>query len=76
MAKKSHRKKRQIRLSATQLARPGVIEAADGSVVLAPVAEVLDLREKYGHIATDLRRMGIIAAAALVSVIVLAIVLV
>jgi hypothetical protein len=76
MAKKSHRKKRQIRLSATQLAQPGVIEAADGSVVLAPAAEVLDLREKYGHVATDLKRMGIVAAAVLVLVVVLVIVLV
>lgn len=76
MAKKSRRKKRQVRLSAAQLVQPGVIEAADGSVVLAPAAEVLDLREKYGHVASDLKRMGITAAAALALVIVLVIVLV
>jgi hypothetical protein len=76
MAKKSRRKKRQVRLSAAQLVQPGVIEAADGSVVLAPAAEVLDLREKYGHVTADLRRMGIAAAAALALVIVLVIVLV
>jgi hypothetical protein len=76
MAKKSRRKKRQIRLSATQLAQPGVTEVADGSIALAPTAEALDLREKYGHVTADLKRMSIVAAAALVLVIILAIVLV
>ena len=78
MAKKSRRKKRrgQIRLSATQLAQPGVTEVADGSVTLVPAAEVLDLRERYGHVTADLKRMGIVAAAALVLVIVLVLVLV
>lgn len=78
MAKKSRRKKQrgQIRLSATQLAQPGVIEAADGSVTLAPATEALDLREQYGHVTADLKRMSIVAAVALVVVIVLVIVLV
>jgi hypothetical protein len=75
MAKKSRRKKRQIRLSATQLAQPGVTEVADGSVTFAPAA-VLDLRERYGHVTADLKRMSIAAAAALVVVIVLVVVLV
>ena len=78
MAKKSRRKKRrgQIRLSATQLAQPGVTEVADGSVTLTPVAEAHDLWKQYGHVTTDLKRMGIVAAVALVVVIVLVIVLV
>jgi hypothetical protein len=76
MAKKSRRKKRQIRLSATQLVQPGVTEVADGSVTLAPAVEVLGLREKYGHVTADLKRMSIVAAAALVLVVVLVIVLV
>lgn len=78
MAKKSRRKKRrkQIRLSATQLAQPGATEAADGSVTLAPATEALDLREKYSHVTADLKRMGIVAAGALAVVIVLVIVLV
>jgi hypothetical protein len=78
MAKKSRRKKQrgQIRLSAAQLAQPGVIEVADGSVALVPATAAHDLREQYGHITTDLKRMSIVAAVALVVVIVLVIVLV
>lgn len=78
MAKKSRRKKQrgQIRLSATQLAQPGVTEVADGSVTLAPATEALDLREQYSHVTADLKRMGIVVAVALVVVIVLVIVLV
>ncbi len=74
MAKKSRRKKREIRLSPTQLMRPGVTEVADGSLTLE--AAVPDLRETYGHVTTDLKRMGIVAAVALVVVIILVIVLV
>jgi hypothetical protein len=79
MAKKSRRKrkKRQIRLSATQLVQPGVTEVADGSFTLAPaVEEVPDLREEYDHVTADLKRMGIVAAAALAVVMVLVLVLV
>jgi hypothetical protein len=76
MAKKSRKKRRQVRLSATQLAQPGVTEVADGSVTLAPATEVLDLRKRYGYVVADFKRMSIIAAAALVSVVVLVIVLV
>jgi hypothetical protein len=78
MAKKSHRKKRkgQIRLSASQLAQPGVTEVVAGSVIFAPTAETLDLREEYGHITADLKRMSIVAAVTLVVVIVLVLVLV
>jgi hypothetical protein len=75
MAKKSRRKKRQVRLSSTQLVQPGVTEVADGSVVLVPAVEALDLREEYGHVITDLKRMFIVAAAALVVVVVLVLVL-
>jgi hypothetical protein len=73
MAKKSRRKK-EIRLSPTQLMQPGITEVADGSVTLETA--VPDLRETYAHITTDLKRMGVVAAAALVVVIVLVIVLV
>jgi hypothetical protein len=76
MAKKTRRKKRrQIRLSAAQLAQPGATDAVDGGATLAPT-EGKSLREEYGYVVADLKRMGIAAAAALTVVIVLVIVLV
>jgi hypothetical protein len=74
MAKKSHRKKREVRLSPTQLMRPGVTGVADASIAIEAAAP--DLRKTYGHVTTDLKRMGIVAVAALVVVIFLVIVLV
>jgi hypothetical protein len=75
MAKKSRRKKkRQVRLSATQLAQPGVAKAVESRTVVS-AAEAPDLREEYGYIFADLKRMSIVAAAALVLVIVLVLVL-
>jgi hypothetical protein len=56
--------------------QPGVTEVADGSVTLAPAAGAVDLREQYGHVTADLKRMGLVAAIVLVGVIVLVIVLV
>lgn len=75
MAKKSRRnKRRQIRLSAAQLEQPGVAESAEPLAAVAAV-EASDLRKEYGHVPTDLKRLGIVAAAALVVVIVLVLVL-
>lgn len=77
MAKKSRRnKQRKIRLSATQLEQPGGAESAEPiAAVAAAAAEAPDLRKEYGRVFTDLKRLGIIAAAALVVVIVLVLVL-
>jgi len=75
MAKKSRRKrKRQIRLSETQLQQPGVVKAAESRIV-ASATEAPDLQEEYGYVFADLKRMSIVAAAALVLVIVLVLVL-
>lgn len=75
MAKKSHRnKRRQIRLSAAQLAQPSVAESAEPLAVFA-ATEAPDLQKEYARVFTDLKRLGIVAAAALVVVIVLVLVL-
>jgi hypothetical protein len=75
MAKKSHRnKQRKIRLSAAQLEQPRGAESAEPIAAVAAV-EAPDLRKEYGRVFTDLKRLGIVAAAALVVVIVLVLVL-
>ncbi|MBN1977377.1 MAG: hypothetical protein JW918_08245 [Anaerolineae bacterium] len=75
MAKKSRRnKRRQVRLSAAQLAQPRGAESAEPLAVVV-AAEAPDLRKEYGRVFTDLKRLGIVAAAALVVVIVLVLVL-
>jgi hypothetical protein len=79
MAKKSRRAKkrgRQVRLSAAQMVRPGVVEAADASLVAAPESRVSDLREEYRYVIADLKRIGIIAVAMLAVLTVLALLLV
>ena len=89
MAKKSRRVRRkgqQVRLSAAQMVRPaspaaagaltGAAEAAERAAVAAPRAPRLaDLREEYRYVIADLKRIGIIAAAMLVVLVVLALVL-
>jgi hypothetical protein len=78
MTKKSRRRRgRQVRLSEAQLARPGKSDSSDRVAALPSMAERQpDLQDEYGRVAADLKRMGIIAAVALVVVIVLVVVLV
>jgi hypothetical protein len=79
MAKKSRRVKRkgQVRLSAAQMVLPGGIETADvPEGVSHPASEMSDLEEEYRHVILDLKRVGILAAATLATLIVLALVLV
>ena len=81
MTKKSRRARRNARrprLSAAQMVRPGVDEAAVG----APAKEALplsvtepDLQSEYQYVISDLRRIGIIAAAMIGLLIGLALVL-
>jgi hypothetical protein len=68
MAKKSRRVKkkgRQVRLSPTQMVRPGAAEMPDVSAA-APTPLPSDLREEYRYVIADLKRIGIIAATMLV----------
>ena len=81
MAKKSRRVRKQgrpARLSAAQMVQPGVGTAADVPVVAAPVQPVpkgSDLGEEYHYVIADLKRIGIIAAAMLAVLVVLALLL-
>jgi ribosomal protein L13E len=76
MAKKSRRKKRrQIRLSATQLVQPGATEATVEPIAAVSTAKASDWREGYGYVVADLKRVGVIAAATLAVVIALVLVL-
>lgn len=79
MAKKSRRvrkKGRKVRLSETQLSRPGVQETADGSLAPTNTAEpAAELAEEYGYVAADLKRVAIIAGGLLVVAVALAVVL-
>lgn len=78
MAKKSRRVKRkgQVRLSAAQMVLPGGIDAVDSpGGVSHPALEMPDLGEEYRHVIMDLKRVGILAAATLATLIVLAFVL-
>ena len=79
MAKKSRRvrkKGRKVRLSETQLSKPGVEETADGSPAPSRTAEsAAELKEEYGYVAADLKRVAIIAGGLLVLVVALAVVL-
>lgn len=78
MAKKSRRvrkKGRQVRLSSTQMAQPGIQEAAAAPLVATParpVPKATDLREEYRYVVADLKRIGVIAVAMLAVLIVLA----
>jgi len=77
MAKKSRRASK-IRLSPAQMVQPGAGEMADSATVAAQTqssAQVSDLREEYQYVITDLKRIGLIAAAMLVLLVVLALLL-
>lgn len=80
MARKSRRVKkgRQVRLSPTQMVQPGGRDAADvspGFVQAYSEPKGVDLREEYRYVVADLRRIGVIAGAALAVLVVLALVL-
>jgi len=81
MAKKSRRVRKQgrpARLSPAQMTQPEAGRAADKPIVATPVQsapKVSDLREEYRYVITDLKRIGIIAAAMLVVLIALALLL-
>jgi len=81
MAKKSRRVKKngqRIRLSPTQMVQPGADETAAVSTIAAQVrssAQGADLREEYQYVITDLKRIGLIAAAMVVLLVALALLL-
>jgi hypothetical protein len=81
MAKKSRRVKkkgRQVRLSPAQMVQPGAGEMADAPPVAAQARSTVqapDLQEEYRYVITDLKRIGIIAAAMLTVLIALALLL-
>jgi|GEM_PF-2018013 hypothetical protein len=91
MSKKSRRSQRRSqgpRLTAAQMVQPGSAEEKIKKAEPAPVraaasrpdprkaASLPDLSQEYRYVAADLKRIGIIAAAILVIMIVLAIFLV
>jgi hypothetical protein len=79
MAKKSRRvkSKGQVRLSPAQMVQPTGGEGESPAVVVSVRAtpQVVDLREEYRYVITDLKRIGAIAAAMLAVLIILALVL-
>ena len=81
MAKKSRRARKQgqnIRLSPAQMVQPGeggMVKESDVFASAQSVSKVIDLREEYRYVITDLRRIGIIAVAMLAVLIVLALTL-
>ncbi len=81
MSKKSRRARRsaqQPRLSAAQMVRPGVSEAAAEARATEQrpsAAGEPDLRAEYQYVISDLRRIGVIAAAMIGLLVVLALVL-
>jgi hypothetical protein len=78
VAKKSRRVKRkgrQVRLSEAQMIQPGIAEATPAATPARPASKVVDLREEYRYVITDLERIGIIAVVMLAALIVLALVL-
>jgi hypothetical protein len=78
MAKKSRRvkaRKRSVRLSPAQMVQPGTTEVMETSAAAAPVqpaSHVADLQDEYRYVIADLKRIGIIAVAMLVVLVVLA----
>ena len=81
MAKKTRRargKKQPVRLSAAQMVLPEVEEAV-GEVSVAVKKQVAqptaDLGEEYRYVVADLRRIGVIAAAMLMALVILALLL-
>ena len=81
MAKKSRRvrkKGRQVRLSSVQMAQPGIAQAASARSDVAQehlASKGSDLREEYRYVAADLKRIGLISAAVLAALVVVALVL-
>ena len=79
MAKKSRRvrkKGRKVRLSETQLAKPGMEKTAGGSLASTKAVEsAVALSEEYRYVAADLKRVAIIAGGLLVVAVILAVVL-
>ena len=84
MAKKSRRarkkKGQQVRLSRAQMVQPGANQMAPVPTVAAaarpvPKAQTSDLQEEYRYVITDLKRIGLIALAMLVVLVVLALLL-
>ena len=80
MAKKSRRarKGQPVRLSPAQMVQPGAGEMAEVISVATPTQsrpQVADLREEYRYVIADLKRIGIIAVAMLVVLVVLALLL-
>ena len=78
MAKKSRRvnkKSRPVRLSPAQMVQPGRAESPSVSSVTTrarSATKAPDLQEEYRYVITDLKRIGIIAAAMLVVLVALA----
>lgn len=80
MTKKSRRVKRKgqpVRLSPAQMVRPGMGEAAAASLgkAVGSAPEEADLREEYRHVVGDLARIGMVTAAVLIVLVVLAFVI-
>jgi len=81
MAKKSRRVKKKgspARLSPAQMVQPGMGEAAEVASLATPARsgpQVADLREEYRYVIADLRRIGMIAVAMVVVLVVLALLL-
>ena len=81
MAKKTRRargKKQPVRLSPAQMVLPEAGEAA-GEAPVAVARQVAlpaaDLAEEYRYVIADLRRIGVIAVAMLVALVILALLL-
>ena len=78
MAKKSRRVRKKgapARLSPAQMMQPGQGEASEVAPVATPARarpQVADLREEYRYVIADLRRIGVIAVAMVVVLVVMA----
>jgi hypothetical protein len=77
MAKKTRRakgKKQPVRLSPAQMVLPEAGEAAGEApvAVARQAAPAADLSEEYRYVIADLKRIGIIAVAMLVALVILA----
>jgi hypothetical protein len=77
MAKKSRRaskKDHSVRLSPAQMVQPGTAETPSASPTIRArsAMQAPDLQEEYRYVITDLKRIGVIAAAMLVVLVALA----
>lgn len=69
MAKKSRRKKKDVRLSPAQMVQPGMEDVSVADVADAkasPALQESDLEDEYQYVVADLKRIGLIAAVMLV----------